>query len=231
MPPSIAEVHAALTAPGQMFEMEEVEIRGIPHPHVEARPAVAARRCSSRAAPTATHVPRVRGRVDSRFDGALPPRPPRSPTDSSTTSACARATVSPSRCATSPSGRSRSGRRPPPAPSSCRSTRGGRGPSSSTGSSDSGAEVVFVDEERRRAADRRSSDIARPRGRHRRPRPSGQRTGGAAVRGRAGRRRPRRGAARRSRSIPRTTRRSSTRRAPPACPRARSARIATSART
>ena len=30
MPPSIAEVHAALTAPGQMFEMEEVEIRGIP---------------------------------------------------------------------------------------------------------------------------------------------------------------------------------------------------------
>jgi hypothetical protein len=30
MPPSIAEVHAALTAPGQMFEMEEVVIRGIP---------------------------------------------------------------------------------------------------------------------------------------------------------------------------------------------------------
>ena len=30
MSPSIAEVHAALTAPGQMFEMEEVEIRGIP---------------------------------------------------------------------------------------------------------------------------------------------------------------------------------------------------------
>ncbi|HTN79641.1 MAG TPA: class I adenylate-forming enzyme family protein [Acidimicrobiales bacterium] len=30
MPPSIAEVHAALTAPGQMFEMEEVAIRGIP---------------------------------------------------------------------------------------------------------------------------------------------------------------------------------------------------------
>ncbi len=30
MPPSIAEVHAALTAPGQMFEMEGVEIRGIP---------------------------------------------------------------------------------------------------------------------------------------------------------------------------------------------------------
>ena len=28
MPPSIAEVHAALTAPGQMFEMEEVVIRG-----------------------------------------------------------------------------------------------------------------------------------------------------------------------------------------------------------
>jgi len=30
MPPSIAEVHAELTAPGQMFEMEEVAIRGIP---------------------------------------------------------------------------------------------------------------------------------------------------------------------------------------------------------
>ncbi len=30
MPPSIAEVHAALTAPGQMFEMEEVVIRGVP---------------------------------------------------------------------------------------------------------------------------------------------------------------------------------------------------------
>ena len=30
MPPSIAEVHASLTAPGQLFEMEEVEIRGIP---------------------------------------------------------------------------------------------------------------------------------------------------------------------------------------------------------
>jgi long-chain acyl-CoA synthetase len=28
--PSIAEVHATLTAPGQMFEMEEVAIRGIP---------------------------------------------------------------------------------------------------------------------------------------------------------------------------------------------------------
>jgi len=28
--PSIAEVHAALTAPGQMFEMEEVVIRGVP---------------------------------------------------------------------------------------------------------------------------------------------------------------------------------------------------------
>ena len=27
---SIAEVHAALTAPGQMFEMDEVEIRGVP---------------------------------------------------------------------------------------------------------------------------------------------------------------------------------------------------------
>ena len=30
MPPTIAEVHAALTAPGQMFEMEEVVIRGVP---------------------------------------------------------------------------------------------------------------------------------------------------------------------------------------------------------
>src|SRR5262245_40162189 len=30
MPPSIAEVHAALTASGQLFEMEEVEIRGVP---------------------------------------------------------------------------------------------------------------------------------------------------------------------------------------------------------
>src|SRR5437764_12794139 len=28
--PSIAEVHATLTAPGQMFEMEEISIRGIP---------------------------------------------------------------------------------------------------------------------------------------------------------------------------------------------------------
>src|SRR2546421_11061316 len=27
--PSIAEVHATLTAPGQMFEMDEVDIRGI----------------------------------------------------------------------------------------------------------------------------------------------------------------------------------------------------------
>src|SRR3954462_12276944 len=27
---SIAEVHAALTAPGQMFEMDEVDIRGVP---------------------------------------------------------------------------------------------------------------------------------------------------------------------------------------------------------
>src|SRR5579871_6928090 len=27
--PSIAEVHAALTAPGRMFEMEEIDIRGI----------------------------------------------------------------------------------------------------------------------------------------------------------------------------------------------------------
>ncbi len=30
MSPSIAQVHAALTAPGQMFEMEEVTIRGVP---------------------------------------------------------------------------------------------------------------------------------------------------------------------------------------------------------
>ncbi len=30
MSPSVAEVHAALTAPGQMFEMEEVSIRGVP---------------------------------------------------------------------------------------------------------------------------------------------------------------------------------------------------------
>jgi long-chain acyl-CoA synthetase len=29
-PPTIAEVHAALTAPGQMFEMEQVTIRGVP---------------------------------------------------------------------------------------------------------------------------------------------------------------------------------------------------------
>jgi acyl-CoA synthetase (AMP-forming)/AMP-acid ligase II len=28
--PTIAEVHAALTAPGQMFEMEEIDIRGVP---------------------------------------------------------------------------------------------------------------------------------------------------------------------------------------------------------
>src|SRR5438445_8640362 len=30
MAASITEVHAALTAPGQMFEMDELEIRGIP---------------------------------------------------------------------------------------------------------------------------------------------------------------------------------------------------------
>src|SRR5204863_2931290 len=30
MPKSIAEVHAELTAPGEMFEMQEVDIRGIP---------------------------------------------------------------------------------------------------------------------------------------------------------------------------------------------------------
>ena len=31
MSPSVAETNAALTAPGQMFEMEEVSIRGLPY--------------------------------------------------------------------------------------------------------------------------------------------------------------------------------------------------------
>ena len=31
MSPSVAETNAALTAPGQMFEMEEATIRGLPY--------------------------------------------------------------------------------------------------------------------------------------------------------------------------------------------------------
>ena len=205
--------------------------RGDPHPHVEARPAVAARGARAEPRPRRPRLPRLRGRALT-FDGALPRRSPRSPTGSSTTSACARATGSPSPCATSPSGRSRSGRRPRPARSSCRSTRGGRadeleyglerlrrrGRRSSTTSGSSASPTHC----RRSRASRRSIVARAPSTPTHRPTQRFEDVLGD------GRRRRR--AARRSSSIPRTTPRSSTRRARPGARRARSAPTATSAR-
>ncbi len=126
MPPSITEVHAALTAPGQMFEMEEVVIRGIPTRTWKlAPPSLRAVLEQSKAHGDLTfivyedetltfeqHFAAVAHLAHRLVDRLRRAR---------------RATASRSRCATSPSGRSRSGPPRPPARSSCRSTRGGPG--------------------------------------------------------------------------------------------------------
>ena len=162
---------------------------------MEARPAARCARCSSRASPTATS-PSSCTKTSRSPSRSTSPRSPRSLTDSSTTSVCARATVSRSRCATSPSGRSRSGPRLLPARSSCRSTRGGRGPSSSTGSSDSGSVIAFVDEERHERLTDHYASLPNLRGIIVAKAERRCRTARAAIRGRAGRSRPGRPAAR-----------------------------------
>ena len=164
---------------------------GRPDSHVEERAALAAggaraepgprrpRRSSSTRTSTLTFAAPLRGGRDAR------------PSPASTTSACARATASPSPCATSPSGRSPSGPPRPPARSSCRSTRGGRA-RARVRAERLGREVVAVRRRRARRAPRRAlRGAARPARRHRRASARHDARGaGATVRGRARRRRP-----------------------------------------
>ena len=85
--PSVAEVTAALTAPGQLFEMEEVVIRGIPtRTWKHAPPSLRAVLEGSRAhgGPTSSST----RTTTSSFDGHFRARRPPSPTGWSTTSAC-----------------------------------------------------------------------------------------------------------------------------------------------
>ena len=136
--PSLDEVQATLTAPGAPFEMDEVGHPGRGDARLEARPAEPPGGARSQPGPRRPGVPGVRGRAPD-LRRALPRRPATWPRSCATASASSRATASPSPCGTSPSGRWPSGRRPRRAPSSCRSTRGGPGPSSSTASTDSGS--------------------------------------------------------------------------------------------
>ena len=128
---SIEEATQAITAPGQMFEMEDVEIRGIPtrvwkncpanlRVVLELSGATATRTTSS----TRTSAPPTRSTSAS---------PPPSPASCAAASASSSATAWPSPCAISPSGPWPSGARPWPVAWWCRSTRGGRAPSSTTG--------------------------------------------------------------------------------------------------
>ena len=79
-----------------------------------------------------TGLPRVRGRAH-HLRGALPHRGDHRRASCAPASASSPATVSPSPCATCPSGPWRSGGRPWRAASWCRSTPGGRAPSCTTG--------------------------------------------------------------------------------------------------
>ena len=229
MPPSIAEVHAALTAPGQMFEMEEVEIRGIPTRTWKLAPPLVARGARAEPRQRRPHLPRVRRRV-AHLRGALRRgRHARSPTRRRLR--CAQGRPCRDRDAQLPrlvdrvlgGGCCRRGRR-----AAQRVVDGARARVR--------AERLGVGHRVRRRRATRAADgplriASEPPRHHRRQGRASCRTARAAIRGRAGRSRPGRAAARRSSSIPRTTRRSSTHRAPPGSPRARSAPIATSART
>ncbi len=129
---SIEEATAPLTAPGQMFEMEEVEIRGVPTRVWKNCPGQPARRPRALARPRRHRLPRLRGRAH-HLRGALPHRRRHRPGAAATASASRRATGWPSPCATCPSGPWPSGARRRPAGWSCPSTPGGPAPSSTTG--------------------------------------------------------------------------------------------------
>ena len=108
---SMEEAHAQLTAPGGPFEIEEVVIRGVP-----------TKTWKNAAKSLRETVERAKAHGDASFIVYEDERTTfeehfaqrghvRHPAHRATT-ACGRATGSPSPCATSPSGRSRSGRAP-----------------------------------------------------------------------------------------------------------------------
>ena len=124
---SIAEATATLTAPGQIFEMEELDIRGVPTRTWKNAPATLRAVLELSARPRRQGLPRLRGRAD-HLRRALPHRLPPWPTPlRRPRSASSRATGWPSPCATCPSGSWPSGPPSPSAPSSYPSTPGGRG--------------------------------------------------------------------------------------------------------
>ena len=128
-----AEIDATLTAPGQFFEIDEIEIRGVPTRVWKSTP----RSLRVVLEQSALRVATLRSSC-SVTSASLTPNTTlasrRLPGGSSTTSACLPATGWSSRCATIPSGRSRSSPRPRSAQLRCRSTRGGPARSSRSGS-------------------------------------------------------------------------------------------------
>ena len=70
---SIAEANATLTAPGQLFEMEELDIRGVPTRTWKNAPPSLRVVLDLSLAPRRRHLPRLRGRAD-HLRRALPHR-------------------------------------------------------------------------------------------------------------------------------------------------------------
>ena len=109
MSPTIAEVHATLTAPGQPFEMDEVVIRGVPtrtwkHAPPSLRDVLLASRAQGDAVFLVYEDETLTFEEHFRAAAHLA-------TCCATASACSPATGWPSPCATSPSGPWPSGRR------------------------------------------------------------------------------------------------------------------------
>ena len=71
--PAAPRSTATLTAPGGPFEMEDVVVRGVPHPHVEVGPGHPPRRVRAVRPPRGQGLPRLRGRAG-HVRGALPDR-------------------------------------------------------------------------------------------------------------------------------------------------------------
>ena len=239
--PDLAAVTAALTAPGAPFEMEDQDVRGVALRTWKNAPPTLREVLEASRAHGDARVPRVRRRgAGCRRRAVRPADVRRAPRRRG------RLRPPPHRRRRHPGRRPRGHRHaqlprvvhrllgapPPPAPSSCRSTPGGRARSSST-ACPTRAAGCSSPTRAGRAARRPPAASCRPSsarsscGQDRpdhRPAPSPSRRCSAPC---DRRRRP----ARRRHSTPRTTPRSSTRRARPASRRARSARTATSART
>ena len=99
---SMAEANDALTAPGQMFEMEEVDIRGVPT-RVWKHAPPSLRAIIDMSLPTAT-PPSSSTRTSGPPSPSTTASPARWPTGCARSSAWPRATGSPSSCATCPNG-------------------------------------------------------------------------------------------------------------------------------